>query len=76
MKKKIFVTGLAALGLAATPVMAEAIAPTTQPVAGANELGGEGSGGAFALALLAGILAIIVITVVDDDNGDDDPVSA
>lgn len=76
MKKKIFMTGLAALGLAATPVMAEAIAPTTQPVTSDNELGDEGSGGAIALALLAGVLAIIVITVIDDDNGDDDPVSA
>ena len=76
MKKKILMTGLAALGLAATPVMAEAITPAAQPVVGANELGGEGSGGAIALALLAGVLAVLVITIIDDDNGDDDPVSA
>ena len=75
MNKKLLVTGIAAFGLAATPVMAEIAAPATQPVTGENELAESGS--AVALALIAGVLAVAVLAITNGGNdGDDAPISA
>ncbi len=64
------VAGLAVLGLATAPVMAQVAAPALAPVEGESELGEGGS--IIALGLLAGIIAIAVFAFAD---GDDDPVS-
>ncbi|WBY17596.1 hypothetical protein PF049_05465 [Erythrobacteraceae bacterium WH01K] len=64
----------AALGLAATPVMAEATVERTQPVAETNELGAFAGGSTIFYVLgLAAVVAGIII-IADDD--DDDSLSA
>ncbi len=71
MLKKKVVAGLAVLGLATAPVMAQ-VAPAIAPIADESELGGENSS-FLALGLLAGIVAIAVFAIADSD---DDPISA
>ena len=65
----------AALGLAATPVMAEAAAERTQPVTQSSELGDFAGGSTiyFVLGLAAIVAGIIIIA---DDDDDDDSLSA
>lgn len=70
MITKKIAAGIAVLGLATAPVMAQ-VAPSIAPVSSENELGGDSS--FVALGLLAGIVAIAVLAVADDD---DEPVSA
>ncbi len=82
MRMKSVLLSFAALSMAGAPVAASA-APMTSlasstsrvatPTAESSDLsGGQGAGGLFAIALLAGIIAIVVIAAVngdDDDNG-------
>ena len=63
----------AALGLAATPVMAEVPAERTQPVEQSSELG---FGGGNTLFYLLGVAAIVAGIILITDDDDDDAVSA
>ena len=73
--KKFTVAALAALGLAATPALAQAqFQPVSAPVTAENELGGEG-GNAGLLAAIAGFLIVGVIIVIADDDDDDIAIS-
>lgn len=70
MKKLVLTAG--ALSLAAAPALAQSV-PVVAPIADENSIGGEGSAGVIAAALIAGIVAIAVIAFADDD--DDSAVS-
>ena len=83
MRFQSFLTPLAAIGLASAPVAASAANPAASlsvasspraasPSAQSSDLAGGGAG-LFAIALVAGILAIIVIAVINDEE--DDPRS-
>ena len=75
MIRKSTLAGLAVIGLASAPVAAQVAAPTT--LAASSAAADEGTiGGAkwIALAMLAGVAAVLVLTITDDD-GDDAPVS-
>ena len=64
--KKIALS-LAAISMASAPVVAQSL-PASAPIEG-EQLGEEGGSGT-ALALLAGIVAIVVIAIAtDDDDG-------
>ena len=73
MKKQIF-AGVAALGLVATPVIAQAVEPiqALQPIDGENALGGENGGTIALVAVLAALLAGGLFLI----DGEDDPISA
>lgn len=86
MRFRLFSSVLISASMIAAPVFA---APLTQPAAaklslsnarsGAATTGnsrlGEGAGGIFALALLAGIAAILIVGELANDNNGDDPRS-
>ncbi|MEP2735197.1 MAG: hypothetical protein ABJP34_02780 [Erythrobacter sp.] len=69
---KQITAGMALIGLATAPVMAQAAAPATAPVEGENALGGEDNGGLFALIGVVAVLLIGAFTLIDDT---DQPVS-
>lgn len=72
MLMKKLTAGVAMLGLAATPVLAQVAVPATAPVQSENALGEESGG---TIALIA-VVAIVVIGAILLSNGDDDPISA
>ena len=74
MKFRNIALATAALGLAATPVMAEASIERSQPVTESSELGDFAGGSTifYILGLAAVVAGIILLT--DDD--DDDSLSA
>lgn len=77
IKKQIF-AGVAALGLMATPVLAQAdlSVQAVQPINGENALGGKNSGTIALVAVLATLLVSALLLTGDDNDGDDDPISA
>ena len=68
---------IAAAPAAAAPAASAAslsIARASAPVSGESDLA-EGGGGIIALALLAGIAAILIVGELANDNGNDNPTS-
>lgn len=64
----------AAIGLAASPVMAEASAERAQPVAASSEVGDFAGGNAIFYIL--GLAAVIAGVILIADGDDDDALSA
>ena len=85
MRFKLLSSILVSASMVVAPVAAAAQAPAAKlsvvnaragaPASGGNGLVGEGAGGIVALALLAGIAAILIVGELASDS-DDDPVSA
>ncbi|MCL4672844.1 MAG: hypothetical protein KJZ64_07890 [Sphingomonadaceae bacterium] len=79
MKIRTMLAATAALSMAATPVLANAapaIERAAAPVAGESDFGGEQSGEAIILAILAIAAIIAGIVVAAGSGNDDNPISA
>ena len=84
MKFKTMMAAAAAITMTASPVLAASAAPATKlsvsnarvgtPSTSKNALGGGGAG-LYALAILAGVAAIIIVDATRNDN-DDRPASS